>query len=381
MPITRARSRRRRGRWCRSRSSTSRRTGPPSQQPGGLTSPASVLSGSVAQSWSPAHAVTASEEDSWLLPSANSLVPAAHEWERRRRTSPLSGNARVRAAGDVRGEQVHHRRGGRRRPPGRPRQHAGGVEEVAVVEVVVVELLRPEGRRLPDHPLPVVVPEAERVALGAPVGLGPLVASSVSAAGPARRGVVGAHLAGDLEQLGGPVERLASEVGVRRGVRKRGDVRGHRSGQLGPLVRRQPDRSSSVVARLRERTASQRVARAQREACRRRSGRSRGRSRPPVTSTALVGQRAVRGGRPRRRVGQLGGRPRRSSTAYATGRRSAGRVQLGQLIGAAVLGHREEHRAATLREGDRVASERCRRGPTSPRAAVEVSAVQRRRSR
>ena len=29
----------------------------------------------------PAHAVTASEEDSWLLPSANSPVPAAHEWD------------------------------------------------------------------------------------------------------------------------------------------------------------------------------------------------------------------------------------------------------------------------------------------------------------
>ena len=73
-------------------------------------------------------------------------------------TRSMTGCHRVARAGSFRGEQ------------------ARGVEEVPVVEVVVVVLVRAEGRGLPDHALALrVVDEAEGRALRAALRVGPLV--------------------------------------------------------------------------------------------------------------------------------------------------------------------------------------------------------------
>jgi hypothetical protein len=118
-----------------------------------------VVDRGVRQRASPAQEVTASELDSWFVANpAKGAVPEAHECPaytsntRSRGVSPVS-----RATGDVGREQVHHR--------SQPRHHGrvvgsedrGGVEEVPVVEVMVVELIRPEGGSQPDDTLPLGV--------------------------------------------------------------------------------------------------------------------------------------------------------------------------------------------------------------------------------
>jgi hypothetical protein len=77
---------------------------------------------------------------------------------------------------DVRREQVHDGRILLGEDRIVCRQHTGGVQEIAVVEVVVVELLRAERRRQADDTLGMlVVDEAERLALGATLRVCPLI--------------------------------------------------------------------------------------------------------------------------------------------------------------------------------------------------------------
>ena len=151
------------------------------------------------------------------------------------------------------------------------------------MEVVVVEQLGAERRRLSHHPLPVgVVAEAERGPLGAAVDLGPLLQHLGEALARLVRRVVGAHLAGDLEELSGAVGPLAPEVGVGRRVGKVVDVGLDLLGELGAVVvgeARQVERARGLLPRRGPGAASS-PGRA--SACRRRWGSCPGRTSAPV---------------------------------------------------------------------------------------------------
>ena len=120
------------------------------QHPGRLLAhPSSPLSW--AQRASPFQALTASELDSWLLPSAKGAVPrptSDRRTGRSTRRAGTSGRSAVRRC-PRRGLSTTGAHLCRRR--GRPRQERGGGEEVPVVEVVVVELLGAERRFTADH--------------------------------------------------------------------------------------------------------------------------------------------------------------------------------------------------------------------------------------
>ena len=103
-------------------------------------------------------ALTDSLLDSWLLPSANGLEPEAHAWPEYGSKLRYCGKSAVASRGrDVGDQQV----GDRGELVGQGRvvlgHHGGGVQQVAVVEVVVVQLVGAEGGLQPDHRLDAVV--------------------------------------------------------------------------------------------------------------------------------------------------------------------------------------------------------------------------------
>ena len=140
------------------------------------------------------------------------------------------------------------------------RQQARRGQQVAVVEVVVVELVRPEGRREPDGRAGgLVVDDAPGVALRAPVRLRPLP-QRVDRRGPqVRHDVRHAELLAEHDERRGAVQRLAAEVRVRR--ERRG------------APRRPPSAPSTIAVRWSSRDAVEVERAAGRQ--RRREGRQR----------------------------------------------------------------------------------------------------------
>ena len=175
---------------------------------------------------SPFQAVTASDDDSWLFPSANGDVPDAHEWpaygSNDRSCGSSSDGWRRR---DVLREQVHHGCELGRECRVVLREQARRGQEVPVVEVVVVELVRAEGRREADGRAGrLVVHEAPGVACGAPVGLGPLPEGVDGRRPQVGHDVRHAQLLAQHDERRRAVERLAPEVGVGRERRGGRDV-------------------------------------------------------------------------------------------------------------------------------------------------------------
>ena len=233
-------------------------------------------------------------------------------------------------------------------------EHAGGEEQVAVVEVVVVELLRPERRGQPDHAVRLlVVDEAERRPLGAALGLGPLVDRGHQPGLDRRRRIVGAHLAGELVQHRRAVERLAAEVGVGGEGRRGGGVGVDLPGQLGALLRRSAAtrraRWSAAITGARHASRCRRTATSSRRCSDRCRGRrpDRRRRRPPGAAagrTRCLPRRGRSGwSSPCRR------RARRRTSRWSAG---AGPARPGAADGA-VGRHREPGRDAGLSRRDR----------------------------
>jgi len=108
-----------------------------------------------------------------------------------------------------------------------------------------------------------VVEEAERVARLATIRLHPLLQLRGHLAGELFSCIVRPHLAGDLDQLGVPVKRLAAEVGVGRiGLRGR-DVGAHGLGDFIAFAAAQPREIEAGASLLRRRVPLQFAARIQ----------------------------------------------------------------------------------------------------------------------
>ena len=131
----------------------------------------------------------------------------------------------VTRGGDVGGEQVNDGRPLRDERGVVGGEHPRRVQEVPVVEVVVVELVRTEGWRQADYATSlVVVDEAALVPDGAALGVGPVVHRQHELVLDVGSDVVSPDLARDIEHVGESVHPFAAVVGVCRRGQSRGGI-------------------------------------------------------------------------------------------------------------------------------------------------------------